>query len=84
MAIAHCEASQWVEDTMPKVPWRVGRVVNRICHLTECARRRENLITQQANDRRRIPRGRASPLLRPHTVASPPTGSELPVLSGAE
>jgi hypothetical protein len=27
-AIADCEASQWVEDTMPKVPWRVGRVVN--------------------------------------------------------
>ncbi len=27
-AIAHCEASQWVDETMPKVPCRVGRVVN--------------------------------------------------------
>ncbi|GHI99458.1 hypothetical protein TPA0906_13240 [Streptomyces olivaceus] len=26
--MADCEASQWVEDTIPKVPWRVGRVVN--------------------------------------------------------
>ncbi len=27
-AIADCEASQCVEDTIPKVPWSVGRVVN--------------------------------------------------------
>lgn len=27
-AIAHCEASQCVDETIPKVPCRVGRVVN--------------------------------------------------------
>nr|BFD81749.1 hypothetical protein StreXyl84_11500 [Streptomyces sp. Xyl84] len=33
-AIADWEASQWVEDTIPKVPWRVGRVVKRMSDLT--------------------------------------------------
>ncbi|GGQ55230.1 hypothetical protein GCM10010267_17810 [Streptomyces griseorubens] len=43
--MADWEASQWVEDTMPKVPWRVGRVVNCI-PCPRCSRRPALLTTR--------------------------------------